>query len=1032
MDSLSEQDLLTLLAEPADELRTRLAREPAWLVALRRALVDTPPRTELLTLLDDVENSHPLGPWLPALGPLFQRALDALHDHVDALREEYPFVPIQPDTLSRAFLRNISATVLFQMSKPFILEMNIARLRGSLRGETPAARFDDFSAMLRQEGIVASILVKYPVLARQLVLTVEQWADYLCEFLTNLCADREVIRTTLAGGRDPGPLLDIDAGMGDRHRSGRSVLLLRFASGLRVLYKPRPLAVEAHFQELLSWLNEHGADPPLCPHIVVDRGDYGWCEFVAPASCTSEAEVARFYRRQGSYLALLYALCAADLHNENLIAVGEHPILVDLEALFHPTVHGGDRLLTDNLAAGALDQSVWQVGILPRRIWSDEQSVGVDMSGLGGQEGQMNPHRLVSWTGVRTDEMRLGREHVELPASDNRPRLRDREVDAVDYRDALLRGFTDMYRLLCRHRTALLQERLPRFAHDEIRVVVRSTNVYGLLWYESFHPDLLRDALDRDRFLDRIWAEAATRPYLTRLIGAERHDLLRGDIPVFRTRPDSCAIVTSEGESIADFFDAPSLDLARQRMERLGDEDLAKQTWIIEASLATLLMGRETIPRPQAQLAAERPVESERLLALADTCGKRIDELALRSAACAHWLGVGPLDESAWGLFPSGIDLYAGNPGIALFLAYLGAVTRTPSYTELAYRAFTPVSEQYRQWLAADGATGQEPADMTVGAFDGLGSFIYLLANLGVLWSDSSLLDEAEDVVARLPPFIARDDHLDVVYGSAGCLLCLLALHAVRPSPRTLDAAIRCGERLVATAQPASRGKAWTTLADQPRLGGFSHGTAGIATSLLRLAAVSGIDRFGDLARQALSYDRSLFIPELGNWADLRVFSAPPGADRLDETTAGSPAKSMVAWCHGAAGIGLGRLATLSLMDGPEVHTEIEAALSATTRFGFDINHSLCHGALGNAELLLTAARTLRRTQDRAALEQATAVIVSSIEADGPATGVPLGIETPGFMTGLAGVGYGLLRLAEPDKVPCVLLLAPPQWQTQP
>jgi lantibiotic modifying enzyme len=29
-------------------------------------------------------------------------------------------------------------------------------------------------------------------------------------------------------------------------------------------------------------------------------------------------------------------------------------------------------------------------------------------------------------------------------------------------------------------------------------------------------------------------------------------------------------------------------------------------------------------------------------------------------------------------------------------------------------------------------------------------------------------------------------------------------------------------------------------------------------------------------------------------------------------------------------------------------------------------------------------------------------------------------------MTGLAGIGYELLRLAEPDKVPSVLTLAPP------
>ena len=103
---------------------------------------------------------------------------------------------------------------------------------------------------------------------------------------------------------------------------------------------------------------------------------------------------------------------------------------------------------------------------------------------------------------------------------------------------------------------------------------------------------------------------------------------------------------------------------------------------------------------------------------------------------------------------------------------------------------------------------------------------------------------------------------------------------------------------------------------------------------------------------------------------------------------------------------------------------------NTTIKQGFAGNHSLCHGALGNVELLLTAARLLNRPEDQEALERATALIVGSIEAHGWVSGVPLGVETPGLMTGLAGIGYELLRLAEPDKVPSVLLAAPPCLRT--
>jgi lantibiotic modifying enzyme len=236
----------------------------------------------------------------------------------------------------------------------------------------------------------------------------------------------------------------------------------------------------------------------------------------------------------------------------------------------------------------------------------------------------------------------------------------------------------------------------------------------------------------------------------------------------------------------------------------------------------------------------------------------------------------------------------------------------------------------------------------------------------------------------------------------------------------------------VAAARRMPHGVAWNTLRGEPPLGGFSHGTAGIAYALLHLAGRSGDERFRDCALSALEFDRSLFVPELGNWADLRVFpNRKPKGGRVDEDGPGEARTNMVAWCHGAPGIGLARLAGLEHLDDDRTRIEIDVALDTTVRYGFAMNHSLCHGALGNIELLLTAAQVLGRDADRSALEHATSLVVASIEANGPVTGVPLGVETPGFMTGLAGIGYQLLRLAEPDAVPSALLLAPPPSQAR-
>ncbi len=368
-----------------------------------------------------------------------------------------------------------------------------------------------------------------------------------------------------------------------------------------------------------------------------------------------------------------------------------------------------------------------------------------------------------------------------------------------------------------------------------------------------------------------------------------------------------------------------------------------------------------------------------------------------------------------WDLFPTGPDLYGGTGGIALFLAYLGAVSGEPSTTLLAERAVGSL----RAHLAAE-ETG-EPG-VAVGGFEGLGSIIYVLAHLGALWNDPALLREADALAERLPRFIAKDDHLDVLNGSAGCSLAVLALHAAQPSQRSLEAAVRCGDHLLDSAQPMPQGIGWA-FRDDPPLSGFSHGAAGIALSLLKLAASTGEERFRRAALDSLAYERSLFVPELGNWADVRLHASRRAQQAQ---AAGSGHKAMVAWCHGAAGIGLARLAGLTELDDATVREEIDTALKTTIRAGFAGNHSLCHGALGNVELLLTAAESLGRDEDHDALERAAAGVVASIKANGPVTGVPLSVETPGFMVGFAGIGYELLRLARPDEVPSTLVLAPP------
>src|SRR5205823_2910331 len=185
-------------------------------------------------------------------------------------------------------LGNLFEPLLQMVSRTLVLEMHVARLQGELEGETADARFRNFVERLRDPEIALSIFEEYPVLAQQLAIAVDQWVEVNLEFLQRLSDDWPEIRAAFWPDTDPGTLTEAHGGAGDGHCGGRSVMVLGFSSGARLVYKPRSLAGDAHFQQLLEWLNERGDQPPFRRIALLDRGDYGWMEFIEAGPCESE------------------------------------------------------------------------------------------------------------------------------------------------------------------------------------------------------------------------------------------------------------------------------------------------------------------------------------------------------------------------------------------------------------------------------------------------------------------------------------------------------------------------------------------------------------------------------------------------------------------------------------------------------------------------------------------------------------------------------------------------------------------------
>jgi type 2 lantibiotic biosynthesis protein LanM len=1029
-DGINKDELLYILNENFNPSKVSFTNLPSWLIEFQEAFCSTCSTnsqnfifSKLLSSQLEAEKSI-LG-FLYIIEPLITTALDQLHKEVQALIKTQQNLPFDPNTIESILFASLPQRLFDIVNRTMALELNIARLQESLTGDTPSERFKSFVERLRQPEFALTLFKEYPVLARQLTICIQHWLKFSIEFLHHLCIDWEAICSTFSPDSNPGLLVALQCDVGDSHRQGRSVIIAQFEHGLQVVYKPKSLSIEVRFQNLLTWLNKHGNHPPFQTTKILNCGSYGWVEFVENHGCTTTEEIERFYQRQGGYLALLYALEANDFHCENLIACGEHPILIDLETLCNPYRVKIDSKLSEMLAVSQMDYSVLRVGLLPQKGWANDESDGVDLSGLAALPGQITPHGVPTWEGTATDEMRLTCKRVEMSVGKNRPTLNGSEVKVLDYTKSIVTGFTSIYQLLLKHRDELLSPDglIASFNNSEVRVVLRPTYTYTRMLSGSFHPDLLRDALERDKFFDLLWIEVKHRPELEKVIFAEHQDLWQGDVPIFTTRANSCDLWTSTNQKISNFFVESGITSVRKKLQQLSSQDMEQQIWFIRASLATLEIGVaqpaqsliSNLTKPKKIISAQETL-SKRLIANALSIGEHLETLALRGEDDTTWLGLNLINERHWSVLPLDADLYDGISGVVLFLAYLGAITQENRYTTLAEVALNTLKSQLKQSQAYTNL---------VGAFNGLGGLIYTLTHLSILWDKADLISEAEELLKFLPPLIAEDEKFDIIAGAAGCIASLISLYRCKPSETTLATAIQCGDRLINKAQIMKQGLGWVLKGIETKaLSGFSHGAAGIAWALLELSALTGQKRFYQTALNAITYERSLFYPKLNNWLDLREYTTSTTKDNQEQHNC------MTAWCHGAPGIGLARLRSLPYFDNLTVRAEISTAIKTTLEQGFGFNHSLCHGDLGNLELLLQASLTLNDSECKLHTNRLIPIILESIEKNGWVCGVPLGVETPGLMTGLAGIGYGLLRLAAPERVPSVLMLEPPKLNT--
>lgn len=431
------------------------------------------------------------------------------------------------------------------------------------------------------------------------------------------------------------------------------------------------------------------------------------------------------------------------------------------------------------------------------------------------------------------------------------------------------------------------------------------------------------------------------------------------------------------------------------------------------------------------EITQSSPVNNPLYLEIADRLGNQLCRDAVWDQARCNWLGWAQ-EMHGLRLRPVykafGADVYAGTTGIALFLAELYQFTHDRQQLRTIEAAVNQACSIY----------ARIPINAKHGFYAGVTGIGFALVRIGELLQRDALIERGFSLLLDLRKVPLDLKNIDVISGSAGTIPALLNLAKQYQREELIEFAQLHGHHLLQLAEHGEHGCSWSTIgtAAQSNLTGHSHGTAGIATALLELYSVTKDREYLTTVRAAWQYERHWFDQDQSNWADLRRSAQAGKVVGSDQ----QKVSCSMAWCHGAPGIGLSRLRNRQLLmhmsdadasDCETIEQDLDAALHSSAAALMQawlpgkLNYSLCHGAAGNADVMIMAAQALHRP--------ALMTVAEKVAQDGHHFYIKQGLpwpcgnagigESPGLMLGIAGIGHFYLRMYDAQSVRSILLV---------
>lgn len=361
----------------------------------------------------------------------------------------------------------------------------------------------------------------YAVYKRQTKELIRYTTDFIREVMEDITNNRQRVASSLLHLDDSDDLKisKIQLTGSDRHNHGRCVLLIEFQNGKKVLWKPRSMMLDRTWNSWLDWLCTN-AGYPLFTHINSFDTKYGsFCSYIEYIPVSDKNELHDYFRNFGFLMGAVFILKGNDIHAENVIACGKHPVIVDSETVI--SVSNPFSEVMSHLYS--LDQTAFLPFITP------------------------GPGIHYSICSICSDVAYLK----------NLPVFEDRRYSGYDYKEDVMEGFRSALNVCIRQPVAASDKASELFNGCTFRYLIRPTNSYAImLKYLSKADHLISENHFHSALsiLDRGISFIKYSQTEKRILEEEKKALSSLDIPAFyyTIQPEDCQKITQRIVSLSD------------------------------------------------------------------------------------------------------------------------------------------------------------------------------------------------------------------------------------------------------------------------------------------------------------------------------------------------------------------------------------------------------------------------------------------------------------------------------------------------